>query len=143
MARTQSLLGLRLRKSKVRWKKTATGWEIYPDGLYHFITWLHQNYVSDLPIHITENGLASYDKVTNGASIDEQRIRYIDAHLKQVRRAIEEGVPVESYFIWSLMDNYEWSLGYDKRFGLVHVDFDTLERTPKQSWQSLRKALAR
>ena len=124
-------------------EKTAMEWEIYPEGLYHFITWLHQNYSPDLPIHITENGLASYDKIANGNAVDEQRIRYIDAHLKQVRRAIEEGVPVKSYFIWSLLDNYEWSLGYDKRFGLVHVDFDTLERTPKQSWHSLGAALSR
>ncbi len=71
------------------------------------------------------------------------RIDYLDAHLAQVRRALDEGVPVAGYFVWSLLDNYEWALGYDKRFGLVHVDFETLERTPKASFGALAEALAR
>ncbi len=74
---------------------------------------------------------------------DDERIAYLDAHLAQVRRAIAEGVDVRGYFIWSLLDNYEWSLGYEKRFGLVHVDFETLARTPKASYHALTKALRR
>ena len=123
-------------------EKTAMDWEIHPEGLYHFLTWAHENYTHDLPIHVTENGMASYDGIENGDVYDEQRIRYLNAHLKQVQRAMSDGAPVRSYFIWSLLDNYEWSLGYEKRFGLVHVDFDTLERTPKRSWHELKRALA-
>ena len=122
-------------------KKTAMDWEVYPEGLYHFLTWAHENYSKGLPIHITENGMASNDVITNGKINDAQRINYLNSHLVQVKKAISAGVPVMSYFIWSLMDNYEWSLGYDKRFGLVHVDFDTLKRTPKRSWHELGRVL--
>jgi len=122
-------------------EKTSVDWEIYPEGLHHFLTWAHENYTHDLPIHVTENGMASDDRIARGAVNDEQRIHYLNAHLAQVRRALDDGVPVKSYFIWSLLDDYEWSLGYDKRFGLVHVDFDTLDRTPKQSWHQLSSVL--
>ncbi|MEL7216261.1 MAG: family 1 glycosylhydrolase, partial [Pseudomonadota bacterium] len=121
-------------------EKTAMDWEIYPQGLGHFIR--HTASYTDLPIYITENGLASYDRVEGGAVIDEQRIRYLNAHLDQVKGALAEGHDVRGYTIWSLMDNYEWAVGYDKRFGLVHVDFDTLERTPKASWHALKAAMA-
>ncbi|MGI9355580.1 MAG: GH1 family beta-glucosidase [Rhizobiaceae bacterium] len=122
-------------------EKTSVDWEIYPEGLHHFLTWAHENYTKDLPIHVTENGMASNDALENGSVIDDQRIRYLNAHLKQAQKAIADGVPLKSYFIWSLLDNYEWSLGYDKRFGLVHVDFETLTRTPKRSWHELKTAL--
>ncbi|MGB0497814.1 MAG: GH1 family beta-glucosidase [Rubricella sp.] len=115
--------------------KTAMDWEIYPEGLHHFLTRVH-DYAGGLPVYVTENGMASYDGVE-----DEARIAYLDAHLAQVRRAISEGVPVAGYFVWSLLDNYEWALGYEKRFGLVHVDFDTLERRPKKSLGVLAEAL--
>lgn len=131
-----------LRESIGDLETTFTDWEIYPDGLHHFITWAHRNYAPHLPVHVTENGMAGDDGLVDGAVPDGQRIRYINAHMNQVRRAIADGVPVKSYFIWSLLDNYEWSLGYDKRFGLVHTDFDTLERTPKASWHALKVALA-
>lgn len=123
--------------------KTQTDWEIYPEGLHHFLTWLHHEHGRGLPIHVTENGMANADTVIGGAINDVERIAYIDAHLKQVLTAIEEGVPVKSYFVWSLLDNYEWALGYDKRFGLVHVDFESFKRSPKASWQALSKVLAR
>jgi beta-glucosidase len=122
-------------------EKTAMGWEIYPEGLGHFIR--HTAAHTDLPIFITENGLASYDTVQGGAVMDEQRVRYLNAHVAQVKTAIDQGINVAGYTIWSLLDNYEWALGYDKRFGLVHVDFDSLERTPKASWHALKDALAR
>ncbi len=124
-------------------KKTAMDWEILPDGLYNILTWLQENYTGDTPIYITENGLASYDKVENGAVFDADRIEYLDQHIGAVKRAIDDGVPVNGYFAWSLMDNFEWALGYDKRFGMVHVDFDTLERTPKSSYYEFRAALER
>lgn len=117
--------------------KTAMEWEIYPDGLYHFLKMVSTDYAQGLPIYVTENGMASYDGVQ-----DASRIAYINAHMAQLRLAQAEGVDVRGYFIWSLMDNYEWALGYDKRFGLVHMDFDTLERTPKASWHALKQALA-
>jgi len=122
--------------------KTVMDWEIYPEGLYHFITWAHKNYTHGLPIMITENGMASPDLVKNGKVHDPARSSYLDAHLGAVKRAIVDGAPVMGYMIWSLLDNYEWSLGYDKRFGLVHVDFDTLERTPKDSMIALQKCLS-
>ena len=121
--------------------KTTMGWEIYPDGLYHFLTWAHREYAPDLPIYVTENGMSADDVLIEGRVDDPQRIAFIEQHLQAVLRAIADGVPVKGYFIWSLLDNYEWALGYDKRFGLVHVDFETLERVPKQSWSAVRAML--
>lgn len=121
--------------------KTTMGWEVYPDGLYHFLTWVHREYAPDLPIYVTENGLSANDVLVNGKVSDPQRVAFIEQHLQAVLRAIKDGVPVKGYFIWSLLDNYEWSLGYDKRFGLVYVDFETLERTPKESWYAVREML--
>ncbi|MCE0504665.1 GH1 family beta-glucosidase [Roseivivax sp. GX 12232] len=121
--------------------KTLMGWEIYPEGLYQSLKRLHE-YAGDIPLYITENGLASPDVVKDGAVDDQPRIDYLEAHFAAARRAIDEGVPLAGYFVWSLMDNYEWALGYEKRFGLVHVDFDSLERTPKASYHALKRALA-
>ncbi|MGR3435551.1 MAG: GH1 family beta-glucosidase [Shimia sp.] len=122
--------------------KTLMGWEIYPEGLHGFLTRTATEYTGDLPLFVTENGMAAPDVVANGKVDDPHRIAYLAAHLAQVRRAIDDGVPVRGYYAWSLLDNYEWALGYDKRFGLVHVDFDTLERTPKASYHALAEALA-
>lgn len=115
--------------------RTDMGWEIYPEGLGHFLRFAH-GYAGDTPLYVTENGMAS------AAEPDDDRIAYLDAHLAQVRAAAAEGVPVKGYFVWSLMDNYEWERGYDKRFGLVHVDFDSLQRRPKASYHALARALA-
>ena len=119
------------------------GWEIFPDGLHHFLTRVDRDFTRGLPLYVTENGMAAWDRIEGGAVDDADRIAYIEAHLDRVRAAIAEGVPVKGYFTWSLMDNYEWALGYDKRFGLIHVDFDTLERTPKASYHAFARALAR
>ena len=119
--------------------KTDMGWEIVPEGLGYFLRRLASDYCPDLPIYITENGMAHKEIMQNGALPDEARISYFAAHLEEVRACIDEGVPVKGYFAWSLLDNFEWAFGYDKRFGLVHVDYDTQDRTPKQSyyaWQS-------
>ncbi|GGH28551.1 beta-glucosidase [Cribrihabitans marinus] len=123
--------------------KTQMGWEIFPEGIHRFLTRTAREYTGDLPLYVTENGMANPDEIVDGAVPDQARIDYIDAHLEQARRAIDEGVPLQGYFIWSLLDNYEWALGYEKRFGLVHVDFDTLERTPKASYHALARALRR
>jgi beta-glucosidase len=129
------------RESEGPLPKTTMDWEIYPQGLHHFITWADREYTKGLPIYVTENGMASADFISDDAVADPDRISYINRHLDAVRRAIAEGAPVRGYFIWSLLDNYEWTLGYDQRFGLVHVDFQTQKRTPKQSFEALASSL--
>lgn len=120
--------------------KTEMGWEIYPEGLFHFLTWTQKNYTKGLPLYVTENGMANDDVVGRP---DSARIDYLNQHIAAAHRAMQAGVPLSGYTIWSLLDNYEWALGYAKRFGLVHVDFDTLARTPKASYHALAAALAR
>lgn len=121
--------------------KTEMGWEIYPQGLYEFIMRTTREYTGDLPIYVTENGMANADTPANGEVEDSERIGYYDMHLKAVQKAISDGAPVQGYFTWSLLDNYEWSLGYEKRFGLIHVDFETMKRTPKQSYFHFQNVL--
>jgi beta-glucosidase len=123
--------------------KTQVGWEIYPDGLYSFLKRTHEGYTRGLPLYVTENGMASDDRIVGGAVDDRARIDYLDQHMARVKRAADEGIPVKGYFVWSLMDNYEWSLGYGPRFGIVHVDYSSLVRTPKASYRALARALAR
>lgn len=118
--------------------KTQMDWEIYPDGLHYTLKWVDQNYTKGLPLWVTESGMANPD---TPEMPDTARIAYLDAHVSAARRAMNEGVPLKGYTFWSLMDNFEWSLGYEKRFGLVHVDFDTLKRTPKESYHALAKTL--
>ena len=122
---------------------TQMGWEIHPEGLHHFLTRLARDHVGHLPIYVTENGMANADAVLNGTVNDDVRTDYLAVHLDAVRRAIAEGANVRGFFYWSLLDNYEWAAGYEKRFGLVHVDFETLQRTPKASYHALARALAR
>lgn len=123
--------------------KTQMGWEIYPDGLYKFLIRTAREYTGDLPLFVTENGLASADVIQDGVINDPDRIDFVDAHLAATLRAIKDGVPVNGYFLWSLMDNFEWAVGYEKRFGLIHMDFDTLKRTPKASYHALKSSLER
>ncbi|MGI3163743.1 GH1 family beta-glucosidase [Pseudooceanicola sp. 200-1SW] len=123
--------------------KTFMGWEIYPEGLYKFLKRTAAEYTGDLPLFVTENGMANADVIQpDGTVNDAERLDYVQKHLAMVKKAADEGVPVQGYFLWSLLDNYEWSLGYEKRFGLVHVDFDTMQRTPKSSYYAWQKALA-
>ena len=111
---------------------TEMDWEVYPEGLYNLLGRMHFDY--NFPaIYITENGAAFKDQVVNGEVDDPQRLSYIKRHLKQVHRAIEVGVPVKGYFVWSLMDNFEWAHGYTKRFGLIYIDYETQQRIPKSS----------
>ncbi len=123
--------------------KTQMGWEIYPDGLQTFLTRLAHDYVGALPIFVTENGMANADQLEDGAVTDQIREDYLFSHLRATKAAIADGANVKGFFYWSLLDNYEWAEGYEKRFGLVHVDFETLKRTPKSSYHALRRAIAR
>lgn len=111
---------------------TDIGWEVYPQALTDLLTSLHQKY-SLPPVYITENGAAIDDKVVDQQVQDEDRINYYNLHLNALHDAIEHGVNVQGYFAWSLMDNFEWAEGYLKRFGIVHVDFETQKRTLKNS----------
>jgi beta-glucosidase len=122
---------------------TDIGWPITPDGLRLLLVNLDASYPGLPPIYITENGAAYDDPVIDGAVDDSRRIAYLDAHLRAVRAAIDEGVDVRGYFEWSLMDNFEWSHGYHMRFGMVHVDYDTLARTPKDSAYWYREVIGR
>jgi len=118
------------------------GWEIFPEGLCNFITRTAREYSGDTPIYITENGMANADVISDERILDIERINYVENHLGAVRKTISQGAPVKGYFLWSLLDNYEWALGYEKRFGLVHVDFDTLKRTPKDSLLAVKNMLS-
>ncbi|MEW6704137.1 MAG: GH1 family beta-glucosidase [Pseudomonadota bacterium] len=113
---------------------TETGWEVYPQGLTDTLLRLRERYGA-VPIYITENGAAFYDPpvAAQGRVEDPLRVAYLREHLRALHQAIAQGVDVRGYFAWSLLDNLEWSHGYSKRFGLVHVDFDTQQRTPKDS----------
>jgi beta-glucosidase len=122
--------------------KTQMGWEIYPQALTGFLTRMARDHVGQMPIHVTENGMANADVVENGAINDCIRTDFLFSHLAAIKAAIAAGANVKGYFYWSLMDNYEWAVGYERRFGLVHVDFDTLARTPKASYHALARALA-
>jgi len=115
------------------WPVTAMGWEIDSRGLTETLLRLHRDY-PPLPLYVTENGAAFEDTVDASGQVDDpERIAYLDAHLRASHEAIAAGVPLRGYFIWSLLDNFEWAQGYSKRFGIVHVDYPTQQRTPKAS----------
>ncbi|HEY0696380.1 MAG TPA: beta-glucosidase [Micromonospora sp.] len=111
---------------------TDMGWEIDAPGLVEVLTRVHR-LRPDLPLYVTENGAAFADRPVDGRVADPDRIAYLDAHLRACQEAVAAGVPLRGYFAWSLMDNFEWSWGYTKRFGLVWVDYATQERIPKSS----------
>ena len=112
---------------------TGMGWDIYPEGLFKTLSRVHWDYMPK-SIYITENGASFTDTVTADGQIrDARRLNYIKDHLAQIHRAIQTGIPVDGYYVWSLIDNFEWAKGYSQRFGIVHVDFETQKRTPKDS----------
>lgn len=108
------------------------GWENYPEGLTELLCGLKRDYPLP-PVFITENGMAHRDVLVDGKVDDQPRIEYMRTHLSALKAAIDAGVDIRGFFYWSLMDNFEWSSGYAKRFGLVHVDYQTQVRTPKES----------
>ncbi len=120
---------------------TSMGWEVYPGALHSLLVRLHDEY--DVPpVYVTENGAAFADVRRNGHVDDPERASYLERHLEAVAEAVTDGVPVAGYFVWSLLDNFEWSRGYSQRFGLVYVDFETLERVPKASFGWYRDFIA-
>ena len=117
-------------------------WEVYPRGLYDLLTRLHQEY--SIPQYfITENGAAFNDTVSEDGHVhDPRRIQYLHDYLLQAQAAIAAGVPLAGYFVWSLMDNFEWAQGYSKRFGIVYIDYPTQRRIIKDSGYWYRDTIA-
>ncbi len=112
---------------------TEMGWEVYPPGIYELLTRITEEY-GKMPLYVTENGAAFYDEFDAEGNInDEARINFLRDYIKQCRHALEEGADLRGYFVWSLLDNFEWSYGYSKRFGLIYVDFLTEKRVWKKS----------
>jgi beta-glucosidase len=121
-----------------RAQHTGTGWEVYPDGLRDLLVRVHEEY-GPPALYVTENGAAFCDVRQHDGSVrDPERLAYLERHVAAVGRAIAGGAPVRGYFVWSLLDNFEWADGYSKRFGLVYVDYPTLERVPKASFSWYR-----
>ena len=110
---------------------TAMGWPVTPEALYWGPKFFHERY--QLPVMITENGMANDDSMDNGKIHDKERIEFLDKYLGEYARAIADGVPALGYFVWSVIDNFEWAEGYSKRFGLVYVDYETQQRVMKDS----------
>ena len=113
-------------------KRTAMNWEVHPQAFEEILLRISKEY-SPKAIYITENGSAWNDEVINGEIIDDERIDYLARHLDAMRSAKNQGAPILGYFAWSFLDNFEWAYGYEKRFGLIYVDYKTQKRTPKKS----------
>ena len=120
---------------------TDMGWEIYPKAFTELLEDLNNKYILP-PIYITENGAAMVDEKINGQINDTSRIEYYQSHIAAVNNAIAKGVNIHGYFAWSLMDNFEWAEGYLKRFGIVHVDYETQQRTIKASGYAYRDLIS-
>lgn len=130
------------------WQDTTDmDWPIVPDGFYRILQWITEESGGRLPIYVTENGCAAKDAPEIGPNgvrrvRDKTRIEYLRSHLRACSRAIADGVPLAGYFVWSLIDNFEWAYGYSKRFGIVYCDYQNLERIPKDSYYYYRDAIA-
>ena len=123
---------LGLREVEQEAERTAMNWPVVPAALTELLLRLKRDY-GDLPLLITENGAAFVDRLDDGAIDDERRIEYLRAHIAAVEEARAQGVDVRGYYVWSLLDNFEWEWGYAKRFGIVYVDYATQRRIPKRS----------
>ncbi|MBQ0961215.1 beta-glucosidase [Ideonella sp. 4Y11] len=119
---------------------TDMGWEVVPEGLTELLLRMHRDWTLP-PIYVMENGAAFIDQVVDGQVMDTARRDYIARHIEATGRALAAGVPMAGYMVWSLMDNFEWASGYAKRFGIVHVDYASLARTPKLSYHWYREFL--
>jgi len=122
---------------------TETGWEVYPDGLADTLEWVTKRY-GRIPLYVTENGAAFFDPpaAIDGVVDDPNRVHYFREHLRAVHRAMTNGADMRGYYAWSLLDNLEWSLGFAKRFGIVHVNFATQQRTIKRSGRYYGEVIA-
>ena len=146
---TRSLIKSKVMEDKINFgchrgslKTTDMGWEFYPQGLGYFINRIHQEYDETIPIYITENGMANNDKINSKGDIEDlDRIEYFHLHLQEIFECLKKGIPLKGYFAWSLLDNYEWSFGYDKRFGLIYVDYKNFSRKTKHSYREFQKYL--
>ncbi len=122
--------------------KTAMGWDIVPEGLYNQLKWVYETYGISY-LYVTENGAAFEDVVLHDGKIhDKNRTAYLEGHLGAIAKAINDGIPVKGYFLWSFIDNFEWSFGYTKRFGIVRCDYDTQKRSIKDSGYWYRDLIA-
>ena len=116
-------------------------WDDVPEALYWSLKFLNERY-PDLPIMVTENGWAGNDRVTSDGMVhDPARVDMMTRSLRGMHRAMSEGVPVDGYYYWTFMDNFEWAEGYRPRFGLVHVDFATCNRTKKDSFEFYKELI--
>jgi beta-glucosidase len=123
-------------------ERTEMGWEVYPEGLYELLGRLHFDHRFPA-LYVTENGAAYPDRIgADGQVGDPLRVAYLKAHLSEVARAVAAGVPLRGYFVWSLLDNFEWAHGYSKRFGLIYVDYRTQQRVLKTSAHWYRRVIA-
>jgi beta-glucosidase len=113
-------------------ERTGMGWEVHAETFTKLLKHMYKEY-GIKEFFITENGSAWDDKVVDGKVDDPNRVSYLERHLDAMFQAKAEGVPISGYFAWSLIDNFEWAYGYEKRFGLIHVDYQTQKRTPKSS----------
>jgi beta-glucosidase len=119
------------------------GWEVQPEGLTRLLRRVAEEYSGAVPLYVTENGVAYDDAVAeSGEVLDAGRVAFLRDHVAATLDAIEQGVDVRGYFYWSLMDNYEWAWGYAKRFGIVRVDYDTQQRTVKESGREYARIIA-
>jgi len=124
-------------------RRTTMGWPVVPSSFRDLLVDLTARYPDLPPLVITENGSAEADRPgPDGVVHDADRVEYLRGHLEALSRAVAEGVDVRGYYVWSLLDNFEWAFGYDKRFGIVRVDYDTLARTPKDSYRWYQRFLA-
>jgi beta-glucosidase len=112
--------------------RTLMGWSIHPEGMVDVLELAH-SYQRDLPLYITENGSAYADAVVEGQIEDEDRRRFLEQHVMACAAALQKGLPLKGYFVWTLTDNFEWAWGYSRRFGLVHVDYSSQNRSLKRS----------
>jgi beta-glucosidase len=122
------------------YERTDIGWPVYPEGFYNVLTHITERY-GQVPIYITENGSCYNDEPENGRVKDDRRIKYLKQHLTALSQSIESGVNIKGYLTWSLLDNFEWAEGYSKRFGIVFVDYITLQRTKKDSFYWFKKTI--
>ncbi|MCX7949810.1 MAG: GH1 family beta-glucosidase [Treponemataceae bacterium] len=125
---------------------TDMGWPIVPRGFIRYLRWLRDE-TGGIPLYVTENGCAVQDRPVVDAAghervHDTERIAYLRSHFKALQEALEEGIPVKGYFLWSLIDNFEWAYGYSKRFGIIYCDYATLKRIPKDSYYFYRDLIA-